>query len=91
MVTLEEETINTPVFAQLDDNRLFLMTERLARFVLVGEPSHASAERPLKVLRLAAFAPLPLSPQPLDYSVRVYILEDTSAALEVGYCVINLK
>lgn len=84
VVTLEEETINTPVFAQLDERQLFLVTERLGRFVLVGEASAASVERPFKILRLAVFAPLPLSPQPLDYGVRVYILEDTQAALEVS-------
>ncbi|XP_046664973.1 netrin receptor UNC5C-like isoform X2 [Homalodisca vitripennis] len=82
VVTIEEETINTPVFAQLDERHLFLMTERLTRFVLVGEASNTSVERPFKILRLAVFAPLPLSPQPLDYGVRVYILEDTQAALE---------
>lgn len=80
---MEEETINTPVFAQLDERHLFLMTERLTRFVLVGEANNSSIERPFKILRLAVFAPLPLSQHHADYGVRIYILEDTQAALEV--------
>uniref|UniRef100_A0A1B6BY64 Netrin receptor UNC5 n=1 Tax=Clastoptera arizonana TaxID=38151 RepID=A0A1B6BY64_9HEMI len=83
VVTLGEETINTPVFTQLDANHVYLVTEQLTRFVLVGEASSSLSARPVKLLRLAVFAPPPsLNLQPIDYSVRVYALEDTAAALE---------
>lgn len=84
VVTLGEETINTPVFTQLDSNQVYLVTEQLTRFVLVGEATNLMSARPVKLLRLACFAPPPtLNPQPIDYSVRVYALEDNAAALEV--------
>lgn len=83
-MTLGEETINTPVFTQLDTNQVFLVSDQLTRFVLVGEASPNTLSRPVKMLRLAVFAPPPsLSPQPPDYSVRVYAVEDTIAAMEV--------
>lgn len=83
MVTLGEETINTPVFTQLDSGQVYLVTEQLTRFVLVGEPGNSCLGRVVKILRLAVFAPPPsLNHQPLDYSVRVYALEDTVATLE---------
>lgn len=84
-MTIEEETINTPVFAQLDDRQLFLMTEKLSRFVLVGQVGTNSIDRPYKILRLAVFAPAVIVPQSVDHTVRIYILEDTQAALEVCY------
>ncbi|XP_075233698.1 unc-5 [Lycorma delicatula] len=83
VVTLGEETINTPVFTQLDLNQVFLVSDQLTRFVLVGEPASNSLSRPVKMLRLAVFSPPPsLSPQPPDYSIRVYAVEDTVAAIE---------
>uniref|UniRef100_A0A0K8TDJ2 Netrin receptor UNC5 n=1 Tax=Lygus hesperus TaxID=30085 RepID=A0A0K8TDJ2_LYGHE len=85
IVTLGEETINTPVFTQLDQSQVFLVSDQLTRFVLVGEAANPMlpVARPVKMLRLAVFAPSPShSSQPLDYSIRVYTLEDTVAALE---------
>ncbi|KDR22415.1 Netrin receptor UNC5C, partial [Zootermopsis nevadensis] len=82
VVTLGEETINTPVFTQLDHGQVYLVTDQLTRFVLVGE-SAGSCNKAVKTLRLAVFAPSPiLHPQSLDYNVRVYTLEDNMAALE---------
>jgi leucine-rich repeat transmembrane protein FLRT len=82
VVTLGEETINTPVFTQLDHGQVYLVTDHLTRFVLVGE-SAGSCNKAVKMLRLAVFAPSPiLHPQSLDYNVRVYTLEDSMAALE---------
>ena len=50
-------------------------------FVLfVGKPCLAG--KPLKQLRVAAFAPA--VPSSIDYDLRVYCVEDTSDALEVG-------
>lgn len=83
VVTLGEETINTPVFTQLDHGQVYLVTDQLTRFVLVGE-SAGNSNKAVKTLRLAVFAPSPiLHPQSLDYNVRVYTLEDNMAALEV--------
>ncbi|XP_014284948.1 netrin receptor UNC5B isoform X2 [Halyomorpha halys] len=85
IVTLGEETINTPLFTQLDQSQVFLVTDQLTRFVLVGEAANPilPVPRPVKLLRLAVFAPLPtINSQHLDYSIRVYTLEDTVAALE---------
>ncbi|KAL1138574.1 hypothetical protein AAG570_008637 [Ranatra chinensis] len=85
IVTLGEETINTPVFTQLDPSQVFLVSDQLTRFVLVGEAANPvlPLPRPVKLLRLAVFAPTPMiNTQPLDYSIRVYTLEDTMAALE---------
>jgi len=83
VVTLGEETINTPVFTQLDHGQVYLVTDHLTRFVLVGE-SAGTCNKAVKMLRLAVFAPSPiLHPQSLDYNVRVYTLEDNMAALEV--------
>lgn len=65
---------------------MYLVSDQLTRFVLVGEasPNAVLQTRPVKMLRLAVFAPPPsLSPQPPDYSVRVYAVEDTVAAIEV--------
>ncbi|GLH00563.1 Netrin receptor unc-5 [Gryllus bimaculatus] len=82
VVTLGEETINTPVFTQLDHSQVFLVSDQLARYVIVGESASATSKA-VKALRLAVFGPSPLlHPQPVEYSVRVYTLEDTLAALE---------
>ncbi|XP_073992816.1 unc-5 isoform X3 [Rhodnius prolixus] len=85
IVTLGEETINTPVFTQLDQSQVFVVSDQLTRFVLVGEAANPMlpVTRPVKLLRLAVFAPMPtISSQHLDYSIRVYTLEDTIAALD---------
>ncbi|KAK3593613.1 hypothetical protein CHS0354_025501 [Potamilus streckersoni] len=77
-VTLGQETINTPIYTQLDPTNCHIMTEHLQRFALIGEA--ASAGRAIKILRLAAFAPA--LPPSMDYSIRVYVVEDTHDALE---------
>nr|CAD7258202.1 unnamed protein product [Timema shepardi] len=82
VVVLGEETINTPMFTQLDHNQVYLITDQLMRFVIVGE-SDKNLNKAVKILCLAVFAPAPeFHPQMLDYNVRVYTLEDTVAALE---------
>lgn len=85
---LGEETINTPLYVQVDARMCHVMTEHLLRYVLVGEPSMAG--KAVKTLRLAAFAPLNTAAattpaaRPIDYNVRVYFVEDTQDALEVS-------
>jgi len=79
VVMLGEETINTPVYTQLDHNRVHVMTESLQRFVLVGEP--AGGGPAVKNLRLAAFGPR-LAPGSGECCIRCYVVEDTRAAFE---------
>ena len=79
-VTIGQENVNTQIFTQLDATHCHIMTETLQRYTLIGEP--ALLGRAIKILRLAAFAPM--SPPSTDYSIRVYVVEDTPDALEVG-------
>lgn len=81
MCTLGEETINTPMYIQMDSGQCHIMTDvSLRRYTLIGEPSMAG--KAIKILRLAAFAPAVTSS--VDYNVRVYFVEDTGDALEVS-------
>ena len=78
-VTLGQETINTQVYAQLDPNQCHVMTEHMQWYTLIGEA--VPGGRPVKILRLAAFA---TNTHPsVDFSIRVYVVEDTHDALEV--------
>lgn len=59
------------------------------RYCLIGEPTSpppggatTAAGRPVKLLRLAAFAPSSLTAS-ADYNIRVYLVEDTNDALQV--------
>ena len=79
-VTLGQETINTQIYTQLDATHCHIMTEYLQRYTLIGEP--ALLGRAVKILRLLAFAPV--LPPSTDYNIRVYVVEDTPDALEVG-------
>ncbi|XP_029652297.2 netrin receptor UNC5C [Octopus sinensis] len=78
LVTLGQETINTPIYTQLDPNHCHIMTEQLHRYTLIGES--VPGGRAIKILRLVAFAPA--MPPSMDYSIRVYVVEDTQDALE---------
>ncbi|XP_067671142.1 netrin receptor UNC5C-like isoform X5 [Haliotis asinina] len=78
LVTLGHETINTPLYMQLDADHCHLVTDSLNRYALIGES--VGGGRAVKILRLAAFAPA-ITPS-LDYSIRVYVVEDTQDALE---------
>ncbi len=75
-----KETINTLMYCQLDLDSAHVMTELLGRVALVGAtiPGQPPA---IKRHKLAAFAPL--YPSTLDYSIRVYCVEDTDAAVQV--------
>lgn len=84
VVTLGHETINTPLYCQLDGRQCHVATDRLCRYVLVGE-SEEGGGWAIKSLTLAAFAPSLYSA--VDYNIRVYCVEDTRAALQVKYTV----
>ena len=79
-VTLGQEDINTQIYTQLDATHCHIMTEQLQRYTLIGEP--ALLGKAVKILRLAAFAPA--LPPSVDYSFRVYVVEDTPDALAVS-------
>lgn len=81
-VTLGQETINTVVFCQLDQDAAYLVTDCLSRFVLVGQSANGYATKRLK---LAVFAPKLCFQSSIDYSIRVYILEDTNSSMETVY------
>ncbi|XP_076544789.1 netrin receptor UNC5C isoform X4 [Osmia lignaria lignaria] len=75
VLTLGNETINTPLFTQLDHAEAFIVTEQLRGYVLAGQ----SCENVIatKRLRLALFAS-----QAGQCCVRVYAVEDTKAAMK---------
>jgi netrin receptor unc-5 len=77
VVVLGQETINTPVYAQLDLSICHVISDHLTAFALTGES--AKNGRAKKSLRLAAFAQEGLPGT--DVTVRVYCLPDTDDAL----------
>ncbi|KAK9753177.1 UPA domain [Popillia japonica] len=81
-VTLGQETINTQVFCQLDKDVAYLITDSLSRFVLVGQSINGYA---IKKLKLAVFAPKLCFQSSVDYSVTVYVLEDTESSMETVF------
>ena len=80
LATLGHETINTPIYTQMDATHGHIMTDFLSRFTLIGQPNLGG--KAIKILRLAAFAPD--SPSCNDYNLRVYFIEDTQDALDVS-------
>lgn len=81
-VTLGQETINTNVFCQLDKDVVYLITDTLSRYVLVGQSTNNNARKRLK---LAVFAPKLCFQSSVDFSVRVYVLEDTDSSMETVF------
>ncbi|XP_055934626.1 netrin receptor UNC5C-like [Argiope bruennichi] len=79
VVTLGNETINTPLYCQLDGRQCHVVTDHLCRYALVGETEEGGGWA-VKSLALAAFAPALYSA--VDYNIRVYCVEDTKAALQ---------
>ncbi|XP_033004972.1 netrin receptor UNC5B isoform X2 [Lacerta agilis] len=77
VVTLDEETLNTPCYCQLEPKCCHVLLDQLGTYVLVGESYSRSA---IKRLQLAIFAPTLCTS--LEYNVKVYCLEDTPDALK---------
>ncbi|NXE01994.1 UNC5B protein, partial [Chaetorhynchus papuensis] len=79
VVTLDEETLNTPCYCQLEAKSCHILLDQLGTYVFVGESYSRSA---IKRLQLAIFAPTICTS--LEYSLKVYCLEDTPDALKVN-------
>ena len=77
VVTLGQETLSTPLYAQLDLSMCHVIMDHLTSLALVGES--AKSGYATKSLRLAAFAYE--GPPASDLTVRVYCLPDTDDAL----------
>lgn len=76
-----EETINTSVFVQMDAEHVYLMSETLSKFVLVGEPdATVVSSPPAKTLKVALFGSLN---RKFKYDIRVHVVDDNGVALEV--------
>ncbi|CAM1331977.1 UNC5C (predicted) [Pycnogonum litorale] len=73
-----EETINTPVYCQVDTKYCYVMTETLSRVVLVGRSTNKA--KAVKLLKMLVFAPTVKSL--MDFSIRVYCVQDTPAAVQ---------
>lgn len=83
-MTLGEETINTPVYSQVDAHQCHLAIDQLGHYALIGESADSGTAS--KTLRLAVFAP-PAN-QTFEYSLRCYVLDDTIAALDVSFLIL---
>ncbi|KAM4703680.1 netrin receptor UNC5B [Rhinophrynus dorsalis] len=77
VVTLNEETLNTPCYCQLESHSCHILLDQLGTYAFVGESYSRSA---IKRLQLAIFAPLLCTS--LEYNLKVYCLEDTPDALK---------
>ncbi|NWV00709.1 UNC5B protein, partial [Upupa epops] len=78
VVTLDEETLNTPCYCQLETKSCHILLDQLGTYVFMGESYSRSA---IKRLQLAIFAPSICTS--LEYNLKVYCLEDTPDALKV--------
>ncbi|KAE8737757.1 hypothetical protein FOCC_FOCC016776 [Frankliniella occidentalis] len=79
LLAVGAETINTPAFVQLDATQMYLMWDQLSAVVLVGESVMSplsGVQGAAKRIQVAVFA------ETRGSGVRVYALEDTSAALQ---------
>uniref|UniRef100_A0A182IUE2 Netrin receptor UNC5 n=1 Tax=Anopheles atroparvus TaxID=41427 RepID=A0A182IUE2_ANOAO len=82
VVTIGEETINTPALVQIDKRHAYVLTEAFGKYVLVGESATDLQERvACKKLRLFICGPSTV-PEFSDVSLRVYIVEDNPGAEE---------
>lgn len=72
-----EELPSDPFFCQLETETCRVFTEQLGRFALVGESLSMAAG---KRLRLVVFAPAHCTS--LEYSIRVYCMDDTQDVLK---------
>ncbi|XP_043912757.1 netrin receptor UNC5B [Protopterus annectens] len=77
VVTLDEETLSTPCYCQLEPQTCHILLDQLGTYALVGESYTRSA---IKRLQLAIFAPAICTS--LEYNLKVYCLDDTPDSLK---------
>lgn len=73
-VSVGRETLNSPIYCQIDTENVHILTESLCRLSIVGEVSLDSVEPGLKRIRLLTFVS--------DTSLRVYCISDTKANIQ---------
>jgi len=78
---------SSPCFVHVTSTCCYVMMTSFGRYALIGQPSQriapvATPSATCKRLRLAVFVPRVAAS--LDYSVRVYFVEDTASALQVS-------
>ncbi|MGH0130002.1 UNVERIFIED_CONTAM: hypothetical protein FKN15_040513 [Acipenser sinensis] len=72
-----EELPSDPYYCQLEAESCRIFTEQLGRFTLVGESLSMAAAKRLKLLLFA-----PMCCTTLEYSIRVYCMDDTQDVLK---------
>ncbi|XP_016972504.2 netrin receptor unc-5 isoform X2 [Drosophila rhopaloa] len=71
-VSVGEETINTPMFVQLEATHVFIMTEQLGHFTVVAEPRIQQPSIKMKLLAFSQHTP----PSSANCSLRIYVVKD---------------
>ncbi|XP_017866926.1 PREDICTED: netrin receptor unc-5 [Drosophila arizonae] len=71
-VSVGEETINTPMFVQLEPSSVYIMTEQLGHFAVVAEPRIQQPAIKMKLLAFSQHTP----PSSANCSLRIYVVKD---------------
>ncbi|XP_062130397.1 netrin receptor unc-5 isoform X4 [Drosophila sulfurigaster albostrigata] len=71
-VSVGEETINTPMFVQLEPTHVYIMTEQLGHFAVVAEPRIQQPAIKMKLLAFSQHTP----PSTANCSLRIYVVKD---------------
>ncbi|XP_017149321.1 netrin receptor unc-5 isoform X3 [Drosophila miranda] len=71
-VSVGEETINTPMFVQLETTHVYIMTEQLGHFAIVAEPRIQQPAIKMKLLVFSQHTP----PSSANCSLRIYVVKD---------------
>ncbi|KAI6206916.1 Netrin receptor UNC5 [Aphelenchoides besseyi] len=79
-VQLGEETINVPAFVQVERTRFHILTDQFGRFLLAGRRKGKTDN--FKRVQLRAYASLPIAANSSLLNVRVYVVPDTTMAIE---------
>ncbi|EDW57244.1 netrin receptor unc-5 [Drosophila virilis] len=72
-VSVGEETINTPMFVQLEPTAVYIMTEQLGHFAVVAEPR---IQQPAIKMKLLAFSQHTPPSSSANCSLRIYVVKD---------------